>query len=84
MAFAQRSIPDTPIAEQYKSMNMDTFRNNIDFARRVGFPEVYLWGVEWWYWIRDRGNAIFGMRPSRYFPKIGVRVFSGVRTGGNL
>ncbi len=55
----QRSIPNTPLKEQYDSMSMDTFRNNIDFARRVGFPDVYLWGVEWWYWIKDRGNADF-------------------------
>jgi hypothetical protein len=55
----QRSIPDTPIAEQYKSMNIATFNNNIEFARRVGFPDVYLWGVEWWYWIKERGNSDF-------------------------
>lgn len=55
----QRSIPATPIPEQYQSMNIGIFRNNIEFARRVGFSEVYLWGVEWWYWIKDRGNPEF-------------------------
>jgi len=55
----QKSIPDTSLAEQYKSMNIKTFYNNIDFARRVGFPNVYLWGVEWWYWIKQQGNADF-------------------------
>jgi hypothetical protein len=56
----QRSIPDTPIGEQYKSMNINIFRNNVEFARRVGMPDVYLWGVEWWYWIKLRaGNSDF-------------------------
>jgi hypothetical protein len=55
----QRSIPNTPLAEQYKSMNIKTFNNNIEFARRVGFPEVYLWGVEWWYWVKEKGNPDF-------------------------
>jgi Beta-galactosidase len=55
----QTSIPQTPIAEQYKSMNIQRFRDNVEFARRVGFPEVYLWGVEWWYWIRERGDSSF-------------------------
>jgi len=55
----QRSIPDTPLDEQYKSMNIATFYKNIEFARRVGFPDVYLWGVEWWYWIKEKGNADF-------------------------
>lgn len=55
----QRSIPDTPIDEQYHSMSMGIFRDNIEFARRVGFSEVYLWGVEWWYWLKDRKNDEF-------------------------
>jgi hypothetical protein len=55
----QRSIPDTPLEEQYKSMNIATFYNNIEFARRVGFSNVYLWGVEWWYWIKEKGNPDF-------------------------
>jgi hypothetical protein len=54
-----RSIPQTPIEEQYRSMSIGTFSDNVEFARRVGFPEVYLWGAEWWYWIKDRGNADF-------------------------
>jgi hypothetical protein len=55
----QRSIPATPIDEQYRSMSIKKFRDNVGFARRVGFGEVYLWGVEWWYWIKERGNADF-------------------------
>jgi hypothetical protein len=55
----QRSVADTPIPEQYRSMSVSTFRDNIEFVRRVGFSEVYLWGAEWWYWIKDRGNPDF-------------------------
>jgi hypothetical protein len=55
----QTPIPQTPIPEQYKSMNARRFRDNIEFARRVGFSEVYLWGVEWWYWIREHGDPSF-------------------------
>lgn len=54
-----RSIPDTPLDEQYISMNIKTFYNNVEFARRVGFSDVYLWGVEWWYWVKEKGNADF-------------------------
>jgi hypothetical protein len=37
-------------------MNPAQLRDNVDFARRIGFPEAYLWGVEWWYWMRQHGN----------------------------
>ncbi len=43
---------DVPLAEQYRSMNPDTFKELITYARATGFNEIYLWGVEWWYWLK--------------------------------
>ncbi len=54
-----RSIPETPIDEQFRSMSLEIFRDNIEFARRVGFSKTYLWGVEWWYWLKERKNSEF-------------------------
>jgi hypothetical protein len=25
---------------------------NVDYARQVGFHDIYLWGGEWWYWMK--------------------------------
>jgi hypothetical protein len=41
-----------PLDEQFKSMNSSKLTENVSFARKVGFPEIYLWGVEWWYWLK--------------------------------
>ena len=57
--WAPTDIKDLPLMEQYKSMNLQKFNDNIDFARRTGFKEIYLWGVEWWYWIKARGDNSF-------------------------
>jgi hypothetical protein len=43
---------ECPLEEQFKSMNKEKLADNIVFAKKVGFPEVYLWGVEWWYWLK--------------------------------
>ncbi|MFA6047250.1 MAG: hypothetical protein WCV59_04300 [Parcubacteria group bacterium] len=43
---------ECPLDEQFKSMNKEKLVDNVSFARRVGFPEMYLWGVEWWYWLK--------------------------------
>lgn len=43
---------NAPLEEQFKSMNENKFKENIIYAKQVGFPEVYLWGVEWWYWLK--------------------------------
>jgi len=47
---------DSPIAEQEKSMNLEQFRNILGFARRTGFDEFYLWGAEWWFWLKKKQN----------------------------
>ncbi len=45
-----------PLANQFVSMNVDKLRENVSFAKKVGFPEIYLWGVEWWYWLKATQN----------------------------
>jgi len=47
-------IYDLPLKEQEKTMNLERFKKNIEFAKKVGFDEYYLWGVEWWYWMKER------------------------------
>ncbi|MBI4281658.1 beta-galactosidase [Candidatus Uhrbacteria bacterium] len=42
--------------EYKKSLDAKQFVANIDFARRTGFPEHYLWGVEYWYWLKEKQN----------------------------
>ena len=48
------TVLTTPLDEQYRSMDLKRMRNNIRFAEHTGFSEVYVWGVEWWYWLRER------------------------------
>lgn len=43
----------SPLEEQEKTMNLERFKNNIDFAKRTGLKEFYLWGAEWWYWMKE-------------------------------
>jgi hypothetical protein len=44
------------LPEQFKSMNEEKLRENVTYAKQVGFPEIYLWGVEWWYWLKTEKN----------------------------
>ncbi|MCK4781604.1 beta-galactosidase [Candidatus Parcubacteria bacterium] len=47
---------DSPLEEQEKSMDLEQFRKNIDFAKKTGLDEFYLWGSEWWYWLKIEKN----------------------------
>jgi hypothetical protein len=51
------SLPDMSIPEQKKIMNEKTARDAIRFAKKAGFKEIYLWGVEWWYWLKTKGDS---------------------------
>ncbi len=42
-----------PIPEQDRSMSVKQMYKNVDFARQIGYKEVYLWGSEWWYWRKN-------------------------------
>lgn len=54
-----RGIPNTPIEEQFKTMSMDHFQTIVGKAHATGFSPQYLWGVEWWYWMKDRDHPEF-------------------------
>jgi len=47
---------DSSLEEQKKTMNLEQFKYNIDFARNTGLPAFYLWGAEWWYWMKEKQN----------------------------
>lgn len=42
------------VEEQDRSMDPDQIRENIRFARKIGEPEIYTWGGEWWYWRKEK------------------------------
>jgi len=43
---------DLPLEEQKRTMNLEQFQKNIEFAKKTGLDEFYLWGAEWWYWLK--------------------------------
>jgi len=43
----------TPLEEQFETMSLERMRRHIEYVRHVGASRAYLWGVEWWYWLRE-------------------------------
>jgi len=44
------------VEDQLKHMNPALLRENIGFAKKASFSEIYLWGTEWWYWMKVKNN----------------------------
>ncbi|TAL49212.1 hypothetical protein EPN83_01590 [Patescibacteria group bacterium] len=58
---------DNPIEVQIDRMSLDKFEEVIVFARKTGFVEQYLWGAEWWYWMKGRGHGEYWERAKILF-----------------
>lgn len=47
---------DVSVEEMNKTLTIDQFKDNIEFARNTGFDTFYLWGAEWWYYMKENRN----------------------------
>lgn len=49
-------IQDSVLEEQMKSMNLERLKHNIEYAKNTGLDTFYFWGVEWWYYMKEKHN----------------------------
>lgn len=54
--WSDKGLKNTPVDQQLKLMTIDKFMDNITFARNTGFDEIYLWGVEWWIYLKAHNH----------------------------
>jgi hypothetical protein len=54
--FTDAGAENTPVEEQEKTMNPERLEKHMDYAEHVGASRVYLWGVEWWYWMKEKNS----------------------------
>lgn len=60
-------IIETPFEIALKQMNIDRFNEILIFAKESGFQEQYLWGAEWWYFMRENDHPEFWDRARGVF-----------------
>lgn len=44
------------IPEQNKSMNPKRLKDRLSYAKDTGMRTIDLWGVEWWYWRKEKAG----------------------------
>ncbi|MBI4039220.1 beta-galactosidase [Candidatus Daviesbacteria bacterium] len=54
--WGSKPLPEMTIAEQYQSMNPKRIQEITNFAKQTNFSQVYLWGAEWWYYLKEKGH----------------------------
>ncbi len=49
-------VTQVPIETQYSRMNTQTFDEIVAYAQHTRYEKQYLWGGEWWYWLKEQGH----------------------------
>lgn len=63
----RQPIIETSVDVQLERMGFDKFNEMIDFSSKTGFDTFYLWGAEWWYWMKKNGHPEFWDRAKELF-----------------
>lgn len=51
--WGNKPLAEMSLQEQYQSLDFSRTKSTIEFAQKTGFSEIYVWGAEWWYWLRQ-------------------------------
>jgi hypothetical protein len=62
-----RPIKDEKIETLVQKMSPEKFENILKFAKKTGFETQYLWGAEWWYYMKLNGNDWYFERGKELF-----------------
>lgn len=53
------TLADIEEFDYQKSFDIEQFKANLQFAINTDFKQAYLWGVEWWYVQKQKGNTAY-------------------------
>ncbi len=62
-------VAEVPIDVQYSRMDIEKFEDIIEYAEKTRFEKQYLWGGEWWFWLKDKGHPEMWTRGTQLFNK---------------
>lgn len=49
-------IATVPIDVQFTRMDLEKFEDILQYAKDTRYDTQYLWGAEWWYWLKTHGH----------------------------
>lgn len=62
-----KPIVQTSLVDQVEHMSMARFDEILKVAAESGFSEHYLWGAEWWYYMKERNHPEYWDRAKEIF-----------------
>ncbi len=60
-------ISTVPVNVQYSRMDIEKLDEILAYAKSTRYDTQYLWGAEWWYWLREQGDTTMWNRGKEIF-----------------
>ncbi len=60
-------VTEVSLEVQFTRMNVEKFDDILEYARATRYSEQYLWGAEWWYWLKLQGHEEMWNRGKELF-----------------
>ncbi|MEK7509669.1 MAG: beta-galactosidase [Patescibacteria group bacterium] len=60
-------IVETPVEAQLWRMDIEKFNDILAYAEKTRLDTQYLWGPEWWYYMKEQGHPEFWDRAKELF-----------------
>ena len=60
-------VTQVPVDIQYSRMDLTKFNEIVEYAKGTRYDKQYLWGGEWWYWLRENGHPEMWERGKELF-----------------
>lgn len=64
-------VTNVPLETQFTRMNLEKFEDILAYAEGTHYEKQYLWGAEWWYWLKLRDHPEMWKRGQQLFAKEG-------------
>lgn len=61
-------IVEVPLSVQFSRMNLQKFEDILTYAEGTHYEKQYLWGAEWWYWLKLQDRPEMWNRGQQLFP----------------
>lgn len=55
-------VTEVPMSVQFTRMDLEKFEDILNYAQDTRFDKQYLWGAEWWYWLKKNDHDEFWER----------------------
>lgn len=64
-------VTAVPLDVQFTRMNLEKFEDILTYAAATRYETQYLWGAEWWYWLKQQEHPEMWQRGQRLYMKEG-------------